>query len=373
MAEARRPLWFTIHSWLGAKLFLVLFVILSTGTLATVSNEIDWLLNPQMRAAPTAAPVSWQAVHDAVRAARPDNEIGSLSAPVEPHFAIEVLTTNANGAFERVYVNPATATVQGSHGWITVQRFLRNLHMGLFLPEYGILVVGFFGFLLLGSLVSGLVVYKKFWRGFWRAPRLGNPRRLMGDLHRLFGLWSLWFILFIGVTGAWYFIEDAIDYAWERDAPEAAAPTPRQARQDWVSVAEVEAIVRREWPTFRIDYINLPARADAPITVGGHAEALLVRSRANLIYIHPITGAVLRIKRGTEVPLTERWVDTADELHFGTFGGLATKLVWFLFGAMLSFLSFSGFWLLMQRARGRAPRAAPARRTKLPPQAQPAT
>jgi len=358
MAKAARPLWFRVHSWLGAKLFLLLFVILSTGTLATLSNEIDWLLNPQMRAAPTEDPVAWQTVHDQVRAARPDSEITWMQAPIAPYFAIEVQTVDPTGAIERIYVDPATGTVQGSHGWITVQRFLRNLHMSLFLPQYGILVVGFFGFLLLGSLVSGLVVYKKFWRGFLKRPRLGNPRRLMGDLHRLFGLWSLWFILFIGVTGAWYFIEDAMDYAWERDPPAVAEPTPAQARRDWISVADVEAIVRREWPTFRIDYINLPQRPTRPVTVGGHAEALLVRSRANLIYIHPISGDVLRVKRGTEIPLTERWVDTADELHFGTFGGLPTKIVWFLFGLMLSFLSFSGFWLLLQRARRGASRPA---------------
>jgi len=32
----------------------------------------------------------------------------------------------------------------------------------------------------------------------------------------------------------------------------------------------------------------------------------------------------------------------ADPLHFGTWGGLATKLVWFAFGAFLTALSVSG-------------------------------
>jgi uncharacterized iron-regulated membrane protein len=351
---------FKLHGWLGAKLFLVLFVILSTGALATVSNEIDWLLRPEMRAFPAERPVSWQVVYDSVRAHRPASDIDRIDAPIEPYFAIEVLTTTPDGAFERIYVDPATGRVQGSHGWVTVQRFLRNLHMGLFLPEYGILVVGSFGFLLIGSVATGLVVYKKFWRGFFKLPRRGDRRRLMGDLHRLGALWSLWFALLIGLTGVWYFAEDAMDYAWEREGPEVpAASLVGRSSYEPVSVARIEAVVRESWPTFRIDYISFPGDPTGPVTVGGHADAALVRSRGNLIYLHPLTGDVLRIKDATQVPLTERWVDTADPLHFGDFGGLATKLIWFVFGLGLSFLAFSGFWIMQARARrGRLPETA---------------
>lgn len=50
-APKQRSLWWRVHAWAGLKLSLLLTVILLTGTLATISNEIDWLVRPAMRAA----------------------------------------------------------------------------------------------------------------------------------------------------------------------------------------------------------------------------------------------------------------------------------------------------------------------------------
>lgn len=369
MSKRFRQLVFTVHSWLGVQLFFVLFLIMSSGTIAVFSNELDWLTREEVRATATNDPVSWQRVFDAVREAHPDHDIEQMTAPVEPGFAIEVLTAAPEGGKKRIYVDPATAEVQGTHGWITIQRFIRNLHMGLFLPQFGVLIVGSFAVFLLLTLITGLLTYRKFWRGFLKKPRRRDARTLMGDLHRLGGVWAIWFILLIGVTGVWYLVEDAVEYRWEAGWPqveEVSAPPPRA--QPHVPVALIEAQVARTWPGFEIDYITLPGAVSDPITVAGHAQALLVRSRANLIYLHPVTGEVIEVKDGRRISALERWIDTADPLHFGDFGGLAVKAIWFVFGLVLSFLSFSGFWLHLKRARRVAPAAQrrPARGTLVP-------
>src|SRR3546814_3107601 len=65
------------------------------------------------------------------------------------------------------------------------------------------------GLPLLVSLVTGLVVYKRFWKGFFRPTlRIRHGARIFwGDFHRLSGIWSIWFIAVISITGTWFLIQ----------------------------------------------------------------------------------------------------------------------------------------------------------------------
>ena len=49
---------FKLHKWIGVQLGFLLFIICFTGTLSSISNEIDWLLQPDYRASPQEKLVS---------------------------------------------------------------------------------------------------------------------------------------------------------------------------------------------------------------------------------------------------------------------------------------------------------------------------
>lgn len=50
---------------------------------------------------------------------------------------------------------------------------------------------------------------QKFWKGFFKPTlRFRHGARIFwGDFHRLSGIWSIWFIAVISVTGTWFLIE----------------------------------------------------------------------------------------------------------------------------------------------------------------------
>jgi len=353
---------FELHGWIGIKLSVLLAVIFVTGSIATVSHEIDWLLNPAIRVTPPGAGaggarVSWGTMYERVRRTYPEAAVTGLFAPRGPRFAAEVFVQRPElEGTRRVYVNPYTGAVQGETSYFNVQRFFRSLHYGLFLEVVGIYVVGFFGFVLLVSLATGLVVYRQWWRGFFRLRVTKGARVFWGDLHRLLGVWSIPFTLIIAVTGIWYFVEMALYHAGRHPAPPAPELSAAKLARHGTAPVPLPldrqvAIARAAFPGLEIRSIFLPTTPAAPLYVDGQAGDLLVRDRANTVLLDPYDGEVIHIQRAAELAPLHRWSDTADPLHFGTFGGLATQLLWCVLGLALSGLLFSGALLWLRRVR----------------------
>ena len=187
---------------------LVMFFICWSGSIATLSYEFDWLVNPAQRITPENKPVDFPAVHDAVSAEMPEARIVNLAPPRYGNFAAEVLVRTPESQTLRVFVDPYTAQVTGSASFFNIQRFFRSLQYNFFdLGGVGLFIVAFFGLPLIGSLVTGLFFYKRWWRRFFELKTGSGARAFWSSAHKVAGLWSLWFVIIIGVTSVWYLFE----------------------------------------------------------------------------------------------------------------------------------------------------------------------
>jgi uncharacterized iron-regulated membrane protein len=348
------PLSFWLHSVFGLKLSLFLAFVCLTGTIATVAHEIEWLYKPQLRATTVTGQADWGAMWNAAQAAHPEAKLGGLGSfdrNDAPYFVKAVSATDANGEEFTIYVDPGTNRVTGHEYGRSFQDFMRALHYYLFAPgTIPMYIVTALGFVLILSLITGLMAYKKFWRSFFRKPRWHRDMRTwMGDLHRLVGLWSLWFVAVIGLTSIWYFVEHA---GLDLETPE---PTIAVAKAELaVSGAQISnwtAIAEARMPGLAITAVYLPYEPGNPVVVQGQWRAWLVRERTNAIFIDPQSGTIIGERIAHQMGIGERIVNTADPLHFGTFGGLATKLMWVLFGLLLTGMAGSGAYIYAKRTK----------------------
>jgi uncharacterized iron-regulated membrane protein len=336
-----RPLAYRLHSLFGLKLSLLLAFICLTGTVATVSHEIEWLLHPQVRASEGTA--RWGKMWEAAQDAHPEGwvrGIGPYDRSDAGYFAKAASVALPDGQEITVLIDPGTGNVTGEQVGVTFHSFMRGLHYYLFTPgDWGFYLVTALGFALLGSLISGLIVYKRFWKGLWRRPRLHRDARTwLGDLHRLGAVWAIPFTLIIAATSIWYLLERDL-VTWEPPAPRAEPlrERPSQAAVDrWVATAEAAM------PRLRVTGISLPWSDGEPVVVQGQWRAWLVRERTNAAFIDPVSGKLLGLRVAGQLPASERWVHTADPLHFGNFAGLGTKLLWVVFGLALTGLAATG-------------------------------
>jgi uncharacterized iron-regulated membrane protein len=350
---------FRWHGWLGLNLGLLLVVVCFSGTIAVFSWEIDWLIDPAMRA--EAERVDWTAMADSARAAYPNHVVTFLQGPRHDGFAATAYATDPTGRSVKLWVHPETGAVQKRGNFWTVQRFFRSFHRRMFVPNpFGLFWVTVFAVVLAGSAVTGLLFYKGWYRHLFRW-RWHDVRLVFSDGHRLAGVWSLAFAAIMVATGVWYFVEPLAPRPGpappgiSQEALVERGPTP-----ELLPLGEQVERARAAFPGLEPQDV-IPGTAARATHVRGFADAWLVRPRANTVRVDPVTGEVLSVQRATEASVYHRIADMADPLHFGTFGGLWSQAVWFLFGILLSSLMLTGGWLWHLRAEKKARAAGAAR------------
>ncbi len=344
---------FKIHSWIGIKLSILFFIVCFSGTIATISHELDWLLTPGIRVKPTQEQVSKNLMRDNIKAEYPNGEITYWMKPGASYLA-DIVYVEEKGLRKYVFLNPYTGEVQGD-AQITIQRYFRDLHYFLFIPfQVGHFIVLAFGFLLLVSLLTALVFYKNWYSKLFVLKTGKGSLVFFRSLHRSIGLWSIPFSLLFAITGIWYFIERS-DIGGIRELIYFDRPIVERNEEEWknltlmVDYDRAVQIAKEEIPGLEVEKIGPPSRPGSPLYVYGKNEVPLVRSRANRVYIDPISYDVLAVLNANDLNFATWLNDIADPLHFGYWGGLITKLIWFLMGLGISSLVLSGIWIAVKR------------------------
>ncbi|CAK15993.1 PepSY-associated TM helix domain-containing protein [Pseudomonas entomophila] len=362
--KSKSKLWFLVHSWLALPIWFFVLIVCFTGMLAVVSQEIVWLANPDVRASKpddAAQRLSFQQVLDALHKAEPDMAVRFLNQPDGSHFALNAGVTFPDGSSPTLYVNPYTGAIQGKSPNFNFEAFTRALHGWWLVPftngySWGWYLVSLLGLPMLASLVTGLVVYKKFWKGFFKLPRRSHgPRIFWGDLHRLVGVWSIWFVATISITGTWFLIQavlgdNHISITTEPVVPVIAreqvpltadgSPAPR------IDLDEATRIAQSSIPGLDVSFISVPATAYSHVSLGGRSwYPLMIQTAAVNPYTRAVDSQFLLGDRSALEFVTE----SMRPLHTGDFGGLPIKLIWAFFGLLLSLMVFSGLLIWTKR------------------------
>lgn len=337
---------------------MLFFIVCFSGTLATLSHEMDWLFNPAIRASPQKEYAPRNLIVANFKEAYPEARIQYWMRSEEPYLC-DILYKMEGDVLSYVFANPYTGKIQGESA-ITIQRFFRDLHYFLFIPfQVGNFLVLFFGFLLFISLVTALLFYKKWWRKLFELKTGKGPLVFFRSFHRLIGLWSVPFTLLFSITGIWYFMERAnVGGIGSEVNPKPPQLEITDLTQNTVADENLSynidydkaiAIAQKEIPGLHVGNLYIPYKRTDILGLVGKSDVPLVRQRANRVHLDPRSYEVISSQKANQISTT-MWVnDIVDPLHFGYWGGLPTKIIWFVLGLGISSLIFSGIWITMKR------------------------
>ncbi len=359
---------FRLHGWLGLNVGMLLFVVCLSGTFATISDEIDVLVDPRHRvAAPTsdASAYDWTAMVRTLQETFPDGVVQGVYAPGAsgrpmagvPAAALAFVLV-PSGETRKAYLDPFTGELTGHTGFFNVERFFRTFHRRLFDGERGILLVTLTAFVLLTSGLTGFGFYRGWLKQMRTLQLRGTRRRRWSDLHKLAGIWGLPFTVLIAVTGIYYFVEVTYQRAGDYDAllpPPMAQVDPAGLdafgpQPDLLPAGRYVELARQAYPDLDVRSYRPPQAPGQAVYVDGQAGNPLTRDRSDQLHLHPFTGEVLDVQRTSDLGLVPFLTDAVDPIHFGYFGGLGTQILWFVLGLLLSFSILSGMYVWVVRS-----------------------
>ncbi|QSX34213.1 PepSY domain-containing protein [Shewanella avicenniae] len=362
MAKLSNRFWFSFHGWCSLPIWVLFCFICLTGTVAVISHELTWLTNPNARALnPDELPAKNAAeLVKIVQQAHPTAEVSTLLL-YEPYLTAGVIFSDQQRPFATAYVNPYTGAIQEINEGLTFIGFMRSLHGWLLFPwqhnySIGYYLVSAMGFVLLGALISGLMIYKQFWKAFSQPKIRFNQgsKTLLADLHRTAGVWSIWFMVIICITSLWYLLQGILmhnDIEVEPHAPLVAITELPSAKPNEfpVSLAQALATAKQQYPAFSPSYIALPEHNRDNYHLYGSGANPFFDQYAYQMAINPWQGEISQQLAPDNMNTMQTVMHIVDPLHYGTLGGIWTKIIWFIFGALLTGMSFTGF--LMWRKR----------------------
>jgi uncharacterized iron-regulated membrane protein len=344
---------FSIHAWAGICTGLLLLVVCLSGSIIVFKHEIDRWANPSITARPQV-PVRDQAplqqVYDAIREAHPGARVESISpadAVTPVHMAF---LRHPDGSREKIAIRADDAGVIGPVE-SQLGQYLRTLHVFLFIgPRW---IVGFLGVVMLVLIATGFVIHRKILAELFTHRWRQSLRTLFSDTHKAAAIWGLAFHLLIAFTGAWLGLKPVFIGAWEAVFPStvvapARAQSPSEPAMD---LDQLAAIARARVPGLEIRFMAWTQHADGSPAVrfAGRLDGHLASNAQVLIAVDD--GRVLA---AVDPRTAGFWVlvdGLMEPLHFGDFGGLWLKWLYFFLGLSPALLSISGTLLWLDKRR----------------------
>ncbi|MCB2109224.1 MAG: PepSY domain-containing protein [Rhodobacteraceae bacterium] len=226
MVTKFRGAWLWFHRWFGIVIGILIAVLGLSGSILIFESELDRAFYPELL---TVTPGEEKLPIDEIVAAAGAAHPGWTPYYFErssddPTASYMVVVRDADLHEQQVFVDPYTGRVLGERSGLSAVALVRRIHGDFVLGPVGENIVGGLSFVLVIFFVAGFVLWWPNKGGFKRALTVsgGDPKKLMRELHNVFGAW-------LGV----FFISAALTVpplVWMGSGAEGGGPPARAAQ-----------------------------------------------------------------------------------------------------------------------------------------------
>ncbi|MDQ3697971.1 MAG: PepSY domain-containing protein [Gemmatimonadota bacterium] len=358
-----------IHRWLTFVVGAWFVIVTATGSYLVFGAEIDRAMNSALYRT-TPGDVGADSALASVRAAHAGRTVSRIWLPAagagggegSPVYVGEIPSGRRRHLM--VHVDPGNGQVLGTRG-LSATEVMRALHINLLGVPRGARIVGIVGLLLVMMSATGLYLWwpgvRKLGLGFRLRWGKGVANTIY-DLHNLGGIISLPVVAVTALTGAMLVFVSATQLAvhalWGQRPPplqrEVVRSVPPGAGAQRLPLGDFLRIARDAAPEMTPLLITVPSRPDHAVQVRMYHSSTPSPDGAARVTMDQYTGGVLTFEHPRTMTAPRRFVHRWPYyLHIGAFGGMTTRVLYFVLGLVPVGLAISGVLVWWNRRRGR--------------------
>ena len=379
-ARVWRTWWVQAHLYLGLTTGALLVVFGLTGSILVFFQEIDEWLNPALLTVDATAdgqnsyrPIG-EILAAAEQAAAPGSRITQVYGATKPERVMAVYMEEPSKAWQRIFVDPYRARVTGvrSYGpdeW--VPKYLMDaifaLHYQLFVGMTGVTLAAIAAWLLILSLVTGVIVWWPVngqWRHAFVIRRPFALFRLLFDLHKTVSLYLCLAIGAVLLSGAYMNWAEPIIWITQvlspaTRGPAQSAPSAVEDGAHPISPQRAVELATAIYPEGRLTSIAMPEDATGVYQVGRQGvPGLSAFWSERIVSVDQYSGSILDVRApDTRRSAGETFLDWQWPLHSGQAFGIPGRLLVCASGLACPVIYATGFLMWWRKRRGRARRS----------------
>jgi len=363
-----RPIWLSIHLYLGLWLGSALVVTGITGSLLVFYVEIDQWLNPRIVVQAQGKPQALEAAVNALKARHPQRR-GSWRLEM-PLTADRPLTARYHKPAETRYlhfaplmvsVDPYTLAITSNRIWgDTLMTWIYDLHYILLIDDGGGTIVGVMGLLLAISLLSGALLWwprNANWRSAFRLRWKTNTFQRIYELHKFGGIVGLPVLLVLALSGCALALPTWVNLVINFFSPLSTPPRPMSTPMGTlrrITVDRAVAIAQNRFPHAEVRWIETPGDQRGVYLIRLYqAGEPGRRFPKTMVWVEQYSGAVLAEHDALKQSAGDELLAWLHPLHNGEALALPGRILVLLSGLILPLLFVTGLLRWRQKARAK--------------------
>ncbi|MEH2241507.1 PepSY-associated TM helix domain-containing protein [Nostoc sp.] len=358
-----RDIVFYLHQYIGLFVGLVLVIVGLTGSLLVFEQDFDHLMITQQYGiiTPQQVQLSPEFVLNTIEAkyaAQGDMHLFRIYLPDTSSSPYVGQLSSPDEERTEVFINPYTGAIMGERiTYKTLIGMLLKLHYSLMAGDTGTMFVGITAFLMCMLTITGLILWpgwRKLIAGF-KIKLDAHPKRVNFDIHKVAGIIAVVFLFFTGFTGfCWSFsFPEPIIYAvtfTPKPSEPVSKPIPGKST---LGLTEQLKIAHAALPGAVTKSIYFPDKPEDALQIRMKLPQENVEYGNSNVYLDQYSGKVLRVDNALKMRLGDRVLNSFVPLHYGTFGGLPTRILYVFVGLapLILFITGSVMWWYRYRAK----------------------